>query len=406
VKKVATWLALVVTVALVAPPLTAFAASTTSTTTDRQQEIQDTITQLRDSLDEVAASEAGVLADLKVTQRRRAAETAQLADLDRQLTGATAELQVAQSKLDVANADHQEAQRKLEGAQSQLEDARSTLKSQAVMSFMRYGSGAEQLNVVLRAKDISQLHEAAAFVDALAERQARIVDTFSSLQQDTASLEAAAEASRSAAASQTADVRARTDALTLARSQQADVTASATNEAAHEQALLQSLRGKRADYERRIREQQQESDAIAALLRRRGSGGPRISGRGSLSAPISDPVITSTFGYRIHPIFGDRRLHTGIDFRAASGTPLTAAAPGEVVFAGWQGGYGNCTIIDNGGGIATLYAHQSSIRVTVGQRVTRGQVIGAAGSTGFATGPHLHFEVRVNGTPVDPLPYL
>jgi murein DD-endopeptidase MepM/ murein hydrolase activator NlpD len=83
-----------------------------------------------------------------------------------------------------------------------------------------------------------------------------------------------------------------------------------------------------------------------------------------------------------------------------------AARSGEVVFAGWRGGYGNCTIIDHGGGLATLYAHQSEIGVSEGDEVGRGEVIGAAGSTGYATGPHLHFEVRLNGTPVDPLPYL
>ena len=131
-----------------------------------------------------------------------------------------------------------------------------------------------------------------------------------------------------------------------------------------------------------------------------------ISGRGSLSSPLAHPVVTSTYGYRVHPIFNDRRLHTGLDFRASSGTPLSASRAGEVVFAGWRGGYGNCTIIDHGGGLATLYAHQSAVRVQAGDVVSRGQVIGAAGSTGYATGPHLHFEVRVNGVPADPLPYL
>jgi murein DD-endopeptidase MepM/ murein hydrolase activator NlpD len=121
---------------------------------------------------------------------------------------------------------------------------------------------------------------------------------------------------------------------------------------------------------------------------------------------VRTPQITSTFGYRIHPIYGDRRLHAGIDFRAPTGTPLLAAAGGEVVFAGWKSGYGNTTIIDHGGGVATLYAHQSNIGVSVGQDVKRGAVIGYSGATGNVTGPHLHFEVRVNGTPVDPLGYL
>jgi murein DD-endopeptidase MepM/ murein hydrolase activator NlpD len=271
---------------------------------------------------------------------------------------------------------------------------------------MRYGSGAEQLDVLLQSQDINELHHAKAFVDTLAETQTRIVARFSALQQDSAALEDTASKARDAASAQKAEVESRTAALQAARDAQASATAAADAEAAHEESLLASLRGQRTAYERRIREQQRESDEIADLLRRRGSGGATISGHGSLSSPVATPVITSTYGYRVHPIFGDRRLHTGIDLRASSGTPIKAAAPGEVVFAGWRGGYGNCTIVDHGGGVATLYAHQSALKVAQGDEVSRGQVIGAAGATGNATGPHLHFEVRVNGVPVDPMPYL
>jgi murein DD-endopeptidase MepM/ murein hydrolase activator NlpD len=115
--------------------------------------------------------------------------------------------------------------------------------------------------------------------------------------------------------------------------------------------------------------------------------------------PVSGPV-TSPFGYR----WG--RLHAGIDIGVPNGTPIHAAATGSVVIAGWVGGYGNYTCIDHGGGLATCYAHQSIISVSVGQHVAQGQVIGYTGCTGHCLGPHLHFEVRINGTPVDPLGYL
>lgn len=403
VKKAARWLVLCVAVALLAPPLAAHAATSE---TDRQHEIQAAIDQLRDELDEVAADEAEVLADLRVTQRRKTDEEVKLGDLDKLMTSTLADLEAAQAKFDKAAAEEQAAQQRLDDVRLELDRARDTLKSQAVASFMRYGSGAEQLDVILRANDISELHDAAAFVDALAERQTRVVAEFATLQEDTATLEASAVAARDAAAAQKTEVEARSQTLEGARTQQAQATSAVTAEADHERQLLEQLRGKRSEYERRIREQQRESDAIAELLRRRGSGGAQISGRGSLSSPVSNPVISSTFGYRIHPIFGDRRLHTGLDFRATTGTPLAAAAPGEVVFAGWRGGYGNTVIIDHGGGTATLYAHQSAIRVREGQTVKRGEIVGAAGSTGYATGPHLHFEVRRNGIPVDPLPYL
>ena len=115
--------------------------------------------------------------------------------------------------------------------------------------------------------------------------------------------------------------------------------------------------------------------------------------------PVNGPVV-SPFGMR----WG--RLHAGIDIAVPAGTPIHAAASGRVVLAGWVGGYGNYTCIDHGGGIATCYAHQSSFAVSVGASVSQGQVIGYVGCTGHCFGPHLHFEVRVNGTPVDPLGYL
>jgi murein DD-endopeptidase MepM/ murein hydrolase activator NlpD len=115
--------------------------------------------------------------------------------------------------------------------------------------------------------------------------------------------------------------------------------------------------------------------------------------------PVSGPVV-SPFGYR----WG--RLHAGIDIAVPYGTPIHAAAAGTVVLAGWVSGYGNYTCIDHGGGLATCYAHQSSFAVSQGASVGQGQVIGYVGCTGHCFGPHLHFEVRINGTPVDPLGYL
>jgi murein DD-endopeptidase MepM/ murein hydrolase activator NlpD len=115
--------------------------------------------------------------------------------------------------------------------------------------------------------------------------------------------------------------------------------------------------------------------------------------------PVSGPVV-SPFGYR----WG--RLHAGIDIAVPYGTPIHAAAAGTVVLAGWVSGYGNYTCIDHGGGLATCYAHQSSFAVSQGASVSQGQVIGYVGCTGHCFGPHLHFEVRINGAPVDPLGYL
>jgi murein DD-endopeptidase MepM/ murein hydrolase activator NlpD len=116
--------------------------------------------------------------------------------------------------------------------------------------------------------------------------------------------------------------------------------------------------------------------------------------------------ITSGFGYRIHPIFRVRRFHLGIDLAAPYGTLVKAADGGQVIQAGYFGGYGNSVMLYHGGGFATWYAHLSSINVSIGQFVQRGQVIGLVGSTGWSTGPHLHFEVRINGAPQNPRAYL
>lgn len=117
-------------------------------------------------------------------------------------------------------------------------------------------------------------------------------------------------------------------------------------------------------------------------------------------------TVTSEYGYRIHPVYGTRRLHAGIDVGAPGGTPIASSNNGVVIFAGTQGGYGRTVIVDHGSGITTLYAHMSEIGSTQGQTVARGDVLGFVGASGTATGNHLHFEVRVNGGPVNPRNYL
>jgi murein DD-endopeptidase MepM/ murein hydrolase activator NlpD len=131
----------------------------------------------------------------------------------------------------------------------------------------------------------------------------------------------------------------------------------------------------------------------------------------STGAPVamlwpSRGIVTSRFGWRIHPIFGGREFHTGMDIATRYGSPVVAARAGVVRFVGWKTGYGRIVIVEHDGGMETSYSHLSAALVGPGEQVTQGQIIGRIGSTGWSTGPHLLFEVRRNGVPVDPAPYL
>lgn len=164
---------------------------------------------------------------------------------------------------------------------------------------------------------------------------------------------------------------------------------------------------------RQAEEHKEGLEADAARLQREieqrasssSSSGTSSSRPDGLIKPINGR-ISSPYGYRVHPILGTRRLHTGIDLAAGTGTPIKAAGSGTVILAGRWGGYGNAVVIDHGGGLTTVYAHQSRIAVSSGAQVSRGATIGYVGCTGYCTGPHLHFETRVNGTPVDPMRFL
>ena len=169
-------------------------------------------------------------------------------------------------------------------------------------------------------------------------------------------------------------------------------------------ATLASIRSDRRSTAAEIDALEEQSAALAARIReaQRQSSTPAIvspSGSGALGWPVSGPV-TSGYGVR----WG--RMHEGIDIAVGEGTPVRAAAAGTVIYAGWMSGYGNLVVVDHGNGLSTAYAHNSSLAVAVGQPVAAGEVVSYSGNTGNSTGPHVHFEVRVNGSAVDPLGYL
>ncbi len=172
--------------------------------------------------------------------------------------------------------------------------------------------------------------------------------------------------------------------------------------------MINKLRNDRAYYEKTERELARQSDSLGEMINKSGSSGD-VKIAGGFMKPLAGR-ITSPFGWRIHPIFKSRTFHSGVDIAGVNGAQVRASNSGKVIFVNWYGGYGKVVIIDhgtiNGAKITTLYAHLSSFKVNVGEKVNKGQPIGIQGSTGYSTGPHCHFEVRKNGKPTNPLNYI
>jgi len=213
--------------------------------------------------------------------------------------------------------------------------------------------------------------------------------------------------------SQADQVNAKKDQIEAQKNQIALLTQQLLNQkqayesqATAQEELLSRLTSNRRALEAAEAQLSQDSENLALWIQyRQGQGGRIAYGTGRMGVPSAGP-ITSLFGWRIHPVLGESKFHAGTDFGAEHGSPIYASDRGTVIFAGWYGGYGNAVVIDHGNSLTTLYGHASQLYVTAGQIVQRGQMIAAVGSTGLSTGPHLHFEVRQNGDPVDPLAFV
>jgi murein DD-endopeptidase MepM/ murein hydrolase activator NlpD len=170
--------------------------------------------------------------------------------------------------------------------------------------------------------------------------------------------------------------------------------------------IYKSLQQRRKEYEARVAELEKSSKDLEVLIvKKSGATGKAVHSSGVMEWPLKGR-ITSRYGYRRHPLWGGRNFHTGVDIAAKYGTPIRAADAGEVIFSGWWDGYGKAVVVDHGRSTTTVYAHMSRIYRKVGNTVAKGQTVGLVGSTGYSTGPHLHFEVRKKGKPVNPMPFL
>jgi len=378
-----------------------------ATPQERQAQIDRELARLHNQIGEASEQQSRLLAELQVSRRTRAELDAKVAALDGEIAGSQAELDAVTAELDTAVAAQAVADEALDAAQAQLRRSTVDLREQALHAYMHFNDEPTAESMLNDLDDVNDAPRIAAYLDVVAEHQQDVIDEHRSRRQDLKALQDQAAAAKAAVADRQAQIAARRDELQQARNAQAAARSQVAAEAATEQALLARVQSQKTAYLAQVNQLERESGQIAFDLSRRQSGQTAPPARhGVLSYPVANPVITSSFGYRTHPIYGDRRLHAGIDLAANVGTPVFAAAAGTVVSAGWMSGYGYTVVIDHGGALATLYAHNSVLMVSAGQQVNRGQRISSAGSTGNSTGPHVHFEVRVKGTPVDPMNYL
>jgi murein DD-endopeptidase MepM/ murein hydrolase activator NlpD len=259
---------------------------------------------------------------------------------------------------------------------------------------------ADTIDVVLSARSFDDLVDQFEYRRQIGEQDKRIAAAVREAKLAMADARRRTKRTKTSVQSATRVIAARTAQVRTVRDRLLTASGALSDARRQKRSSLASLAAQRREWVGEAEALQAQSAALAARLRAAAPSAPTTpSGNGTFVWPVNGPV-TSPFGMR----WG--RMHEGIDIAAASGTPIHAAGSGTVIYAGWMEGYGNLVVIDHGGGLATAYAHQSAIASSVGQHVAQGDVIGYVGSTGHSFGPHLHFEVRVNGAPVDPLGYL
>ena len=260
----------------------------------------------------------------------------------------------------------------------------------------------DAVTVILEADGFADLLERADFMQRVSEQDARIIDRVRLAKQEAVATEQRLDALEQRQRRVTATVAQRAAEVDAIKDRLVERQQEYEGARAVKHGALSQTRAHRHDLEGDLAALEREQAAVLAKLQAAqggGSAGPIREGSGSMIWPVNGPLV-SPFGMR----WG--RLHAGVDIAVPSGTPIRAADSGRVVLLGSTGGYGNYTCVSHGGSLSTCYAHQSRYGTSMGASVGKGQVIGYVGCTGHCFGDHLHFEVRVNGAPVDPLGYL
>jgi len=311
-------------------------------------------------------------------------------------------LALHQRKLDRLNQLYRLQTRKLVFLQRQHKAATERLNKRIVEIYTSDPTSA--LTVVLEAASFSDLLDQLEFLNDIGAQDERIASEVEAAKLQMQETRNATRKTRKQVAATTRTVAARTAEQRTVRDRLAWSQRELATARRDKRSTLATVQEDKEDSLEHMRSLQAESAELGARIRSAQSTAIVPAPTGAASAagfvwPVHG-VLTSGFGWR----WG--RMHEGIDLAVASGTPVVASAAGTVIVAGWLGGYGNLVVVDHGNGVSTAYGHNTSVTVGVGQSVAQGQLIAYSGNTGHSTGPHVHFEVRINGSPVDPLGYL
>ncbi|PZO35328.1 MAG: peptidase M23 [Leptolyngbya sp.] len=343
---------------------------------NKQKTLEEQRNQLQQQQSELQNRQADSESTLQSLEQNIVYTANQVAETEFRLAQAEKELKDFEAQLAKAEADYEEVR----------------TGTVARLQFLQRQQGSEGWAVLLQSQNFNE------FLD----RQYQLKRVYAADRQVLADLKAQADAIQQ----QKAAVEDKRNQVALLRQQFLSQKQQYEAEATEEKQLISRLKDRRGALEAAESQLARDSEQIAGLIRQKVAASTGvIRGTGRFVFPANGN-ISSGFGNRVHPILGYSRFHAGIDFAASQGTPIYAADSGQVIFSGWYGGYGQTVIVDHGGGLSTLYAHASRVLVSEGQAVQQGQAIAAVGSTGLSTGPHLHFEVRQNGNPVNPAGYL